>query len=367
VIVVALASFALAAPPPRISLDPVQDSPVVVRLAPRPRTRRLVCSVDGGRPRTCSRATRLRLSPGRHAISAWAVMHSGHPSRRTRATVVVPQREPKPVAVGGQPVGIAAAGTDIWVSDGSGGNAVRVDANARQVTARVAIGGGLGGIAATGSAVWVSVYDGGQVVRVDPATKAVVARVPVGGQPTSIALDAAGQVWVGNLDGTLKRIDPATNLVTATVSLPSGASTLLPVGNLIWIGLQNGSLVSLDPATGALSGAAVKVAPDVDALVSTPNGLWASTFGGTAALVDTGARRVVRRIPLPGQGSGIAYAGGRVWVTVYDARYVLALDPAKGTFLAAVHAGVQPRDSLVVGSTLWVCDQLTGALVPVTP
>lgn len=366
-IVVALASFALAAPPPRISLDPVQDSPVVVRLALRPHTRRLVCSVDGGRPRSCGRTTRLRLSPGRHTVAAWALMRGGRPSRRTRAAVVVTQREPKPVAVGGQPVGIATTGSDVWVSDGSGGNAVRVDANTRRVTARIAVGGELGGIAASASSVWVSVFDGGQVVRVDPATNTVLARIAVGGQPTSIALDAAGQVWVGNLDGEAKRIDPATNLVTATVRLPAGASTLLPVGNLIWIGLQNGSLVSLDPATAALTGAAITVAPDVDALASTPNGLWASTFGGTAALVDTGARRVLRRVRLPGRGSGIAFADGRVWVTVYDARYVLALDPATGTFLAAVHAGVQPRDSVVAGSTLWVCDQLTGAVVPVTP
>ncbi|HET7758448.1 MAG TPA: hypothetical protein VFK62_00860 [Gaiellaceae bacterium] len=366
-IVVALASFALAAPPPRISLDPVQDSPVVVRLASRPRTRRLVCAVDGGRPRTCSRTTRLRLSPGRHTISAWAVMRGGRPSRKARAAVVVAQREPKPVDVGGQPVGIAAAGSDLWVSDGSGGSAVRVDADTRQVTARVAIGGQLGGIAATASAVWVSVYDGGQVVRVDPATNAIVARIAVGGQPTSLAVDAAGQVWTGNLDGSAKRIDPATDLVSATVRLPSGASTLLPVGNLIWIGLQDGTLVSLDPATGALTGAAIDVAPDVDALASTPNGLWVSTFDGTAALVDTGTRRVVRRVRLPGRGSGIAYAGGRVWLTVYDRRYVLALDPVRGTFLAAVHAGAQPRDSVVVGSTLWVLDQLNGAVVPVTP
>jgi len=367
VIAVALASFALAAPPPRISLDPVQDSPVVVRLASRPRTRRLVCSVDGGRPRTCGRTTRLRLSPGRHTVSAWGVMRGGRSSRRARAVVVATQREPKTVAVGGQPVGISAYGNAIWVSDGSGGNAVRVDTDTRQVTARVAIGGQLGGIAATGAAVWVSVFDGGRVVRADPATNAVVARVGVGGQPTSIAVDAGGQIWVGNLDGSAKRIDPATNLVTTTVGLPSGASTLLPVENVIWIGLQNGSLVSLDPATAALTGSAVHVAPDVDALVSTPNGLWASTFGGTAALVDTGSRRVVRRVRLPGQGSGIAYAGGQVWVSVYDRRYALALDPATGAFLAAVHAGVQPRDSLVVGSTLWVLDQLTGALVPITP
>jgi virginiamycin B lyase len=367
VFAVALAFLVLAAPPPRITVAPVQDSPVVAYIAPRPHTRRLLYSVDGARARACARTLRLRLAPGRHTISAWGLMRRGGPSRKARAAVVVAQPEPRALAVGGEPVGIAAAGSAIWVSGGSSGEAVRLDADSRQVTARVPVGGQLGGIAATGSAVWVSVYDGGQVVRIDPATGSVVARIAVGGQPTSIAFDPAGQVWAGNLDGSVERIDPATNTVTARVNLPSGASTLLPLGNLIWIGLQSGGLVSLDPAAGAVTGSAISVAPDVDALAATPNGLWASTFDGTAALVDTTARRVVRRVSLPGKGSGIAYAGGRVWVTVYDRRYVLALDPATGAFAAAVHAGLQPRESLLVGSTLWVLDQNGGAVVPVTP
>ena len=75
----------------------------------------------------------------------------------------------------------------------------------------------------------------------------------------------------------------------------------------------------------------------------------------------------MRRVSLPGRGSGIAYASGRVWVSVYDRRYALALDPASGRFAAAVHAGLQPRESLPVGATLWVLDQGGGALVPVTP
>jgi hypothetical protein len=73
---------------------------------------------------------------------------------------------------------------------------------------------------------------------------------------------------------------------------------------------------TLDPTMGALIGAPAEVAADADALVNTPNGLWASTFGGTAALVDPGAGRVLRRVRLPGRGSGIAYGGGRVWVSV---------------------------------------------------
>jgi YVTN family beta-propeller protein len=294
-------------------------------------------------------------------------MRRGGPSRKARAAVVVAQPEPRAVDVGGEPVGIAAAGSAIWISGGSSGEAVRLDPDSRQVTARVPVGRQLGGIAATDTAVWVSIYDDGQVVRIDPATGAVVARIAVGGQPTSIAFDPAGQVWAGNLDGSVERIDPTTDTVAARVQLTSGASTLLPLRNLIWIGLQSGGLVSLDPATGALSGSSISVAPDVDALAPTPSGLWASTFGGTAALVDTTARRIVRRVPLPGHGSGISYAGGRVWVTVYDRRYVLALDPASGRFVAAAHAGLRPRESVLVGSTLWVLDQSGGAVVPVTP
>lgn len=361
---IALVSLVLAAPAPRVTAAPVQDSPAVVHVTPHGKVRRLRCAVDAGRPRTCGRTTRLRLAPGRHTVVAWAVLRSGRATAKRRVGIVVARREPAPVGVGGQPVGIAASGSAVWVSGGSSGEVVRVDAGMHAVTGRVAIGGQLGGIAATASAVWVSVFDAGQLVRIDPVTDTVVARIAVGGQPTSIAVDPAGKVWVGNLDGHAARIDPATNRVTASVALPSGASTLLTLGSLIWIGLQDGSLVSLDPATAALTGAAIRVAPDVDAIVDTATGLWASTFDGVAARVDLAARRVTRRVRLPGNGGGIAFANGRVWVSVYDRGYTLALDPASGAFTAAVHACPQPRDSIAVGSTVWVVDQ-GGAIVPV--
>ena len=279
--------------------------------------------------------------------------------------VVVAKPAPAGVTVGGQPVGIAAIGSTLWVSGGSDGNVVRVDADTRRVLARILVGGQLGGIAAGPLGVWVSGFDSGQLVRIAPGG-AVVARIAVGGRPTAIAFDASGAVWVGNLDGSVTRVDPASNHVTAVVSLPSGASTLLTVGNLVWIGLQDGSLVSLDPAAVALVGGGVRVAPDVDALVTTPAGLWAATFDGVAALVDPAARRVVRRVRLPGRGGGIAYAQDAVWISVYDRALAVAVDPRTGAYLAAVHTGEQPRESVVVGGTLWIVDQSAGTLTPVT-
>jgi streptogramin lyase len=202
-------------------------------------------------------------------------------------------------------------------------------------------------------------------VRIDPARGAVAARVAVGGRPTGIAVDGSGTVWVGNLDGWVTRIDPATNAVLGKVAVPSGISAPLVARGLVWLGLQNGTLVSVDPGSAMLTGRPVSVAQDVDAIVDTPSGLWVSTFAGTAALVDPDARSVKRRIPLPGRGSGVAFAGGRVWVSDYDHRTVLGLDPASGTILAAVHTGGQPRESIVAGGVLWVCDQADGTVTPI--
>src|SRR5262249_23730915 len=105
--------------------------------------------------------------------------------------------------------------------------------------------------------------------------------------------------------------------------------------------------------------------PDVDALVDTPNGLWVSTFGGQAALVDPDARKVTKRFTLPSRGSGIAYANGSVWASAFDSKLVVPLNAATGALVGAVHTGAQPRESVVAGGSLWVADQADGAVTPI--
>jgi len=363
----ALIALALApAPrPPVLHVSPISDSPVTVSLAPRSHTARIVCSVDHRRARTCPRKVRFKLRPGPHVVTAWAIARSGRAGRKVSAHFVVAAPAPRPVNIGGNPDGIAALGATLWVSGGASGAVVRVDAQTRQVTATIPVGGQLGGIAATAQAIWISVFDGGTVGRIDPATNAVVDRIAVGGQPTGIAVGADGSVWIGNLDGSVSRVDPSSDAVTARVALPSGASALLPLGGLVWVGLQSGSLVSLDPATNALSGPAVNLSRDVDALTDTPNGLWVCTFDGTADRIDPSSRTAARRVKLPGRASGIAFAGGVVWVSLYDLRLVADLDPATGALLGAVHTGAQPRDSVAAAGQVWVADQASAQLTPI--
>jgi streptogramin lyase len=351
-------------PPPRVVAEQFQSSPVSVTVLPAHGTTRLLCAVDGRAVRPCGRSMTLRLRPGRHAVSVRAVDGRGRRSPARSVTIVVPEPAPKAVAIGGQPVGIAALGDDLWISGGSSGSVSRVDAAARRVAATVQIGGQLGGVATTPGAVWVSVFGGGQLVRIDPGRNAVSARIPLGGRPTGISVTPDGAVWVGNLDGYLSRLDTATGEVTR-IAVPSGVSTAIYARSLLWVGLQNGSVLAIDPATRRATGSPTRVAADVDALVDTPAGIWVTTFSGIAALVDPTTRAVTRRRTLPGQGSGIAFGAGSVWASAYRADLVVRLDPATGAVLGAVRTGAAPRESVVVGATLWVIDQDDGAVTPI--
>jgi DNA-binding beta-propeller fold protein YncE len=262
-------------------------------------------------------------------------------------------------------VGITALGSRIWVSGGTSGDVSRLDADSRTVKSVTHVGGNLGGLAAYYNGVWVSDFGGGAVVRISDVTGAVMARIPVGGQPTGIAVSPNGSVWVGNLDGYMSRIDPATNAVVAKIDLPSGASMPLYFDAYIWVGLQNGSVLAIDSFTNSWVGDPIVVASDVDALATSHQGLWVSTFAGSVALIDPPGLKVLVKRRLSGRGSGITVARETVWASDYDHAWVVKLDPAKGTLLGAIKTGRRPRESVAVGGYVWVLDQADGAVTPI--
>lgn len=53
-----------------------------------------------------------------------------------------------------------------------------------------------------------------------------------------------------------------------------------------------------------------------------------------------------------GKGSGIAFADGRVWASLFDRRLVVELDPVTEALIGAVHTGAGPRESIVAGGML---------------
>jgi YVTN family beta-propeller protein len=351
-----------AVAPPSVHAQPIQASPVLVQIDARA-SLRLRCSVDRRPAKPCAHSATFRLPAGRHTVTVVAVDAQGRRSAPRSATVVVPSPAPRPVHVGGAPVGIGVLDGALWVASYSDGVLSRVDTATRAVTATVHVGGQLGSVGADASGVWVSVFDGGAVARIDPDRRTVVGRVAVGGRPSGIAF-ANGAVWVGNLDGWLSRIDPATMKATK-IAMPSGVSSPMLARGRLWVGLQDGTVAIVDPAAGTVAGRTAKVDVDVDALADTPAGIWVSTFGGSVGRIDPATGRVSLRRRLGGRGGGIAFAGGSVWASDYDGAYVVRIDPRTGAFLSATATGRQPRESLPVGSTLWVLDQADGAVSPV--
>src|ERR671934_172142 len=62
--------------------------------------------------------------------------------------------------------------------------------------------------------------------------------------------------------------------------------------------------------------AKIQLGRDVDAVVSTPHGLWVTTYyAGIVARIDPAKAKVVRRLQVSGNASGVTFARGSVWVS----------------------------------------------------
>jgi YVTN family beta-propeller protein len=90
--------------------------------------------------------------------------------------------------------------------------------------------------------------------------------------------------------------------------------------------------VRIDPATYE-SVRAVAVGTDPTAVTGGGGLVWVANRGGTVTVIDPGTNRVQETIPPPGSwpvgqgGSGLAYAGGSVWVANARHRQVARVEP----------------------------------------
>ncbi len=229
------------------------------------------------------------------------------------------------------PTGIAADGSDVWVTHYLDGTVSRIDPDRDQVTASIEVESFPDGIAVAESGVWVThSATEGSVSRIDPASGRVVARIPVGGSPGSVAV-TDGAVWVANeADGTVSHIDPGADEVVATIDVGDGAF-------------------------GVVAGA---------------GGVWVATLGNEVRRIDPATDEVVASVPVGVGPRGVAVAGGAVWVTETVAGTVSRVDPELDQVGATAKVGPDPLAIVAVGADLWVAlsdsiarvDATTGAV-----
>lgn len=261
------------------------------------------------------------------------------------------------IHVGAQPTAMAFGAGSLWTANYGGGTVSRVDPAHHRVVETIPVGVHPAAIAFGAGAVWVGDFGAAAVYRIDPASNMITTTIPVGSNVGGLAVAPDGNVWVSEYNsGAVDRIDPKTNTVTQRTKVGGNAEAIAFAAGKTWVTNNGGYVTPIDGSGKA--GRKIRVAHDVDAIVSTPRGLWAATYdGGVIARIDPRRGKVVRRVAFPGLGGGIAYVRRKLFVSDYSGGRVLRLDPSSGRTLKRMRVGSQPRDLVLAAGALWVVEQ----------
>jgi hypothetical protein len=167
----------------------------------------------------------------------------------------------------------------VWIGNDNG-TVARFDPDASEVVATIDVGGQPTWLEGGDEAVWLGNGTGREAVRIDPAANAVVARVPVAEAAGATSTTAQG-AWVRDLAGSVYRIDPATDTVVATTATPSGGLAMAAGPDALWAsGGPSGILYRIDPATDS-----VVAEVDISAAVGAPVSLGGLHYTGDSVFV----------------------------------------------------------------------------------
>jgi len=269
------------------------------------------------------------------------------------------------VGVGPSPSHLAADGRTLWVTNANGHSVSRVDAADGAVRQTVPVGNGPAGLAVADGAVWVVNSLDGTVSKIAAATGHVVKTIPVGNGPSGICI-GHGAVWVASSeDRALTRIDQRSGRPTGTTPpLDTGPTELACSESAVWASSGAGGTVT---RLSAATGAAVKPIATGDGasgLALAGGALWvANTLAGTVSKIDPQRDRVVATVPLgPGDGpSEVAAGAGKVWVSNEFAGTVVGIDPRRGRPVSRLDVGYRPQGLALVDGALWVGVRASGA------
>jgi streptogramin lyase len=323
------------------------------------------CGIDAAALVKCRSPHVVRLAPGTHTFRVQAVDPRGRRSGFARASVEV-LRPTVSVKVGLSPVALTFGANALWTADYDGGTVTRVEGGASR--ARIPVGGSPGGIALAGGSIWVGDFrPNGVLTRLDPATNGVIGHVVLGGQPAGLLGDG-DTLWVADYAGSVVRVDTRTNTPVARIPVGGNPESFALGFGLLWVSNQDGTLTAIDPATNAVAGGKVTGDPDLDAVAVGSDALWTTSFYGSTLLkVDPASRKVVQRIPLGGEGSGVLVRGGSVWASVYDAGLIVRVDAASGRIVQRIRVGTKPRDLVFDGTSIWVVNQGSSSISRIRP
>jgi DNA-binding beta-propeller fold protein YncE len=254
------------------------------------------------------------------------------------------------VPVGVDPLQLAVAARQVWTLEFGEGTLARIDPETNKPAA-VDIGEAAG-MASDGDDIWVAA-NGNTLLRLDGESGKRERVLKLARKPLFELRDAgfltvsAGSIWLtipvlgdNSADQTLWRIDPPTGAVTARAPLLANPVSLAADARYVWVAnIDGGKVTRVDVMTNAAKNVAASIGPAGVAIGA--GSLWVSHYVPEVWRIDPDTMRVQAKIHLDaGTTRGIAFAGGRVWVTTESG--VVALDPATNKVVQTIEL-IEPK------------------------
>ncbi len=298
---------------------------------------------------------------------------SGPTTAPTTAATTGPAGQTVITLSGTEAYGLTATSDAIWAVLYSSQVLSRVDPETNEEVDTIDAGAGAATLLTVGHDVWLGRYGGS-----GPAPDVTVYR---DGDPVS-NFDAGGlccdltllddTVWGLDPAGSLVGIDAVSGEVAGTVAVPQLNfdihTNAVAGGDSLWVSSDDTPLFRVDPKTEKVA-ETVKTDGGVPFLEhgglvwgAKPDELWA---------VDTGAAKVVRRIPLDDSSEVLSMAidDGQIWLGMRHIGAVGAverLDLETGEVLADIPVDIPARIVVAFGSA-WVTDSGSGNLYRFEP
>lgn len=264
---------------------------------------------------------------------------------------------------GSSAFGLSATNGTLWVGATETGELLRIDAGAREITARVPVGRAVLDVCATRDAVWaISALDG-TVTRIDALTNAVTNVVEVGERPYACTW-AFGHLWVSNgRSGTLTQIDDDARVV-ATVEIGGEPNGLAVLGNRIYVAeREQGRVVAIDPVT--LGNVGEVDLSGADWITPVGDALWVSREPDLVSEVDAASLAVRRTMQVGHNPLGSAIVAGDLWVPCIESDSVEVIDTATGARRFSIEASKGPIMVCAAAGSMWIACWESTSLVQV--
>jgi len=212
-----------------------------------------------------------------------------------------------------------------------------------------------GDVAAGSGAVWVA--DGASLYRIvpgltGPAVTHPFATLPHGG-PIGDVVTTAGAVWVDDTtDGTVYRYAATTGRRSAAVTIGPTAGVMTAGDGGIWVADPDAHTVSRISLTRNRVNTVVTLPGPPAHLATTGDGLWVTDGTGQVSAVGPAGR--IRTVHVRGQATGLAAAGGSVWVASTATGTLSRINSRRYTVMATIHVGARPYAMAATPQAIWV-------------